>query len=98
MKRRNAIALGILAAIVLALAAWALRPRPMLVEAATVARGVFEQLVADDGRTRTRDRYTVSAPLAGRCGASCCARILRCIGRGNLSRWVVNLLEGARSG
>jgi HlyD family secretion protein len=66
MKRRNAIALGILAAIVLALAAWALRPRPVLVEAGAVARGAFEQVVADDGRTRTRDRYTVSAPLAGR--------------------------------
>ena len=66
MKRRNAIALAILAAIVLALAAWALRPRPVLVEAGSVARGVFEQVVADDGRTRTRDRYTVSAPLAGR--------------------------------
>jgi HlyD family secretion protein len=31
-----------------------------------VTRGVFEQVVRDDGRTRVRDRYVVSAPLAGR--------------------------------
>lgn len=66
MKRRNGIALGVGIAIAAALAAWALRPRPMLVEEATVARGVFEQTVSDEGRTRARDKYVVSAPLAGR--------------------------------
>ena len=68
MKRRNAIALAVALVLVAALSAWALRPRPLLVEAASVTRGPFEQVVADDGRTRTRDRYIVSAPLAGRLG------------------------------
>jgi HlyD family secretion protein len=45
---------------------WAFRPQPLLVDAASVVRGPFEQTVDDDGRTRVRDRYTVSAPLAGR--------------------------------
>ncbi|HSN21477.1 MAG TPA: HlyD family efflux transporter periplasmic adaptor subunit [Usitatibacter sp.] len=66
MKRRNAIALAIVVAAVAALAAWSLRPRPVMVEEATVARGLFEQVVADEGRTRARDRYVISAPLAGR--------------------------------
>ena len=66
MKCRNAIALATgLAALTLA-AAWALRPRPVLVEASSVTRGAFEQYVSDEGRTRLRDRYVISAPLAGR--------------------------------
>ena len=66
MKRRNAILLGLGLAALGGVVAWALRPQPILVETAPVARGAFEQLVSDDGRTRVRDRYTVSAPLAGR--------------------------------
>ena len=31
-----------------------------------MTRGAFEQTVSDDGQTRVRDRYVVSAPLAGR--------------------------------
>lgn len=66
MKRRNAILLAAGLLGLAALVAWALRPQPILVEAAPVVRGAFEQVVSDDGRTRVRDRYTVSAPLAGR--------------------------------
>ncbi len=46
--------------------AWALRPRPVVVEIAEVKKGVFEQTVSDDGKTRVRERYVVSAPLAGK--------------------------------
>lgn len=53
------------AAAVLALA-WAFAPRPLEVEAAGVTEGPFEATVDEDGRTRLRDRYLVSAPLAGR--------------------------------
>jgi HlyD family secretion protein len=66
MKTRNKIALGAAAAVVAALVAWALQPRPVAVETAEVTRGVFEQSVSDDGKTRVRDRYVVAAPLAGR--------------------------------
>lgn len=47
-------------------AAWALRPQPVGVETAPVRLGAFEQTVSDDGKTRVRERYVVSAPLAGR--------------------------------
>jgi HlyD family secretion protein len=46
-------------------AAWALRAPPAIVETAAVTRAPFELAVSDDGRTRVRDRYVVSAPLAG---------------------------------
>ncbi|HZM33104.1 MAG TPA: HlyD family efflux transporter periplasmic adaptor subunit [Burkholderiales bacterium] len=65
MTRRNRIALVLALLAVAALVAWALRPRPVAVETAPVTRGMFEQTVADDGRTRVRERYLVSAPLAG---------------------------------
>jgi HlyD family secretion protein len=42
-----------------------LRPQPLDVEVATVVAAALEQKVADDGRARIRERYTVSAPVAG---------------------------------
>ena len=65
MRTRNKIALAVAVLAVAALVAWALRPQPIAVEIAEVARGPFEQTVIDDGKTRVRDRYVVSAPLAG---------------------------------
>lgn len=49
-----------------ALLVWAFAPRPVQVETAAAAVGRFESSLSEDGRTRVRDRYTVSAPLAGR--------------------------------
>jgi HlyD family secretion protein len=66
MRTRNKIALGIAAAAIAALAVWALQPQPVRVETARVVKGPFEQTVSDDGKTRVRDRYVVSAPLGGR--------------------------------
>ena len=54
------------AAAAVALLAWAFAPRPMAVETAPVALAAFERVVQEDGRTRLRERYVVSAPLAGR--------------------------------
>jgi HlyD family secretion protein len=51
---------------VAALVVWSLQPRPVAVEVATVAEGPFEQTIVDDGKTRVRERYVISAPLAGR--------------------------------
>lgn len=45
---------------------WAFLPQPVDVEAAAVTRGAFRKTVDEDGKTRVRDRYVVSAPLAGR--------------------------------
>jgi len=66
MKTRNKIALGVALAAVAALVAWSLQPRPVAVEVAAVAEGPFEQTIVDDGKTRVRERYVISAPLAGR--------------------------------
>jgi HlyD family secretion protein len=43
-----------------------LRPAPVEADLAKVVRGDIRETVDQDGRTRLRERYTVSAPLAGR--------------------------------
>ncbi|MEM8854349.1 MAG: HlyD family efflux transporter periplasmic adaptor subunit [Pseudomonadota bacterium] len=50
---------------ILALTAWALWPRPILVDMATVETGPLEVVVSDDGTTRIQEVYTVSAPVGG---------------------------------
>jgi HlyD family secretion protein len=56
-------ALGVVAAIVIA---W--MPRPIVVEAAAATRGPLRVTVDEDGQARVKDRYVVSAPLAGSLG------------------------------
>lgn len=50
----------------LVLLVWALRPRATRVDTAPVGRGSLTVEVAEEGRTRIRQRYVISAPLAGR--------------------------------
>jgi HlyD family secretion protein len=64
MKRK--VWIGIVSLLMLALLGWAFMPTPAEVEIATVTQGRFERSVQEDGKTRLRDRYVVSAPLAGR--------------------------------
>jgi HlyD family secretion protein len=53
--------------IVLALVAyWAFRPRAVPADFVTVERGALEVTVRDEGRTRVRNRFVVSAPVPGR--------------------------------
>jgi HlyD family secretion protein len=47
-------------------AIWFAWPRPIPVDLATVLRGPMEVSVEDEGRTRVRHVYTVSAPIAGK--------------------------------
>jgi HlyD family secretion protein len=42
-----------------------MRPRPIDVDVARVVLAPLDQRVVDDGRARVRERYTVSAPVAG---------------------------------
>jgi HlyD family secretion protein len=65
MKAANRIVLAAAATGIVLAAAWALRTQPVPVETATVTRSVFEQAVTEDGKTRVRDRYVISAALAG---------------------------------
>ncbi len=48
--------------------AYAVWPKPIEVEAATAVRGPMRVTVDEDGRTRIKERYIVSSPLAGRLG------------------------------
>ncbi len=43
----------------------ALRPKPVLIEIATVSQGQLRVTVDEDGRTRVQDRHVVTAPLSG---------------------------------
>lgn len=52
--------------ILLVLLVYAFWPRPVLVDLAAAARGPMTVTVRDEGRTRVRDVYVVSAPVAGR--------------------------------
>lgn len=66
MKRRHRLWIGGVIALAVAALAWAFAPRPLPVEAAEVRRAAFEQTIDEDGKTRVRERYMISAPLAGR--------------------------------
>lgn len=55
----------LLAAALIALALWGFWPRAAPVEVAQVVRGPLTVTFTEEGRTRLRDRYLVSAPLDG---------------------------------
>ena len=59
---RIAIVLLVLGAIVV----WAFMPAAVQADFATVQKGTLQVTVEDEGRTRVRDRYVVSAPVPGR--------------------------------
>jgi HlyD family secretion protein len=58
--------MAILVVAVAALVTWALRPKPIPAEIVSVTRGPLQVTLDEEGETRVRDRYVVSAPLAGR--------------------------------
>jgi HlyD family secretion protein len=66
MSSTKRIFLAVLGIALLGGLAMAFRPQPVMVEIAEVTRGPFEQVIEDDGKTRVRERYVVSAPLAGK--------------------------------
>jgi HlyD family secretion protein len=45
---------------------WSFWPQPLPVEWTAVSRGPLRVTIDEDGKTRIRDRYVVSTPLAGR--------------------------------
>lgn len=62
---RRLILIAVIAA-GLAAGIWALWPQPVPVDVALIARGPLEVTVEDEGITRVRDVYTVSAPITGK--------------------------------
>jgi len=64
LNRRNLV-LALLAALVAAGLALGFREPAPLVDAAEVVRAPFRVTIEEEGRTRVKDRYEVSAPIAG---------------------------------
>ncbi len=58
--------LGLIGLAILAVIAWSFMPSPVDVDTGPVTKGRLEVTVGDDGETRVRERYVVSAPAAGR--------------------------------
>ena len=56
---------GVLAAILIAGLVYVFRPQPVLVDLATVVRGPLVVTVDEEGETRVRDVFVLSAPVAG---------------------------------
>lgn len=63
MKTKLAVASVL--ALAAALLVWALSPAAVEVSAVKVIQGDFERSLLEDGKTRVRARYTLSAPLTG---------------------------------
>ena len=61
--RRTMSWLGVL--LLVSLIVWGLWPKPIVVETGLVARGPLTVHVAEEGKTRIRNRYVVAAPVAG---------------------------------
>lgn len=61
-KRIGYVALAIAAGLLLV---WAFRPAPIRVDVSTVQRGDLQVTVDAEGKTRVRDRFTISAPVDG---------------------------------
>jgi HlyD family secretion protein len=65
MKKRW-IRIVLVVAVLAAVGFWAFAPSPVPADLATVERGALQVTVDEEGRTRVRDRYVVSAPVPGR--------------------------------
>ncbi|MYA07940.1 MAG: HlyD family efflux transporter periplasmic adaptor subunit [Holophagales bacterium] len=66
MKTRRWVLWGVGLVVVAAAVFFGTRPQPVPAELAEVTRGPLEVTVDDEGETRVRDRFVISAPLAGR--------------------------------
>jgi len=65
LKLRGKILLALLVAAVVIAIVYGLKKSPVHVETSRIERGPLRVTVEEDGRTRVRDRYTVTAPVAG---------------------------------
>jgi len=62
---RQRILLAVLLLLATLAIVWAFLPRPVPVETATVSTGPLRITVEEEGKTRLRERFVVSAPVAG---------------------------------
>ena len=64
--RTRFVIMGIVAVLILLLMMWAFWPRASLVDLGRVERGAMIVTIDEEARTRVREAYIVSAPIAGR--------------------------------
>jgi len=65
-RERRRISIGLATVVALAVGWTLLRPDPVPVNVAPVVRGQLRVTVDEEGETRVRDRFTITAPTAGR--------------------------------
>ncbi len=65
MKGTRTVGWSVVAAGLAGAIYWGMRPQPLEVETVAVWTGPMETAVEEEGKTRLRDRFVVSAPVAG---------------------------------
>ncbi|HKL63532.1 MAG TPA: efflux transporter periplasmic adaptor subunit, partial [Woeseiaceae bacterium] len=65
MASRRNILIGIFAAVAAVLLYLGFRPQPLPVETGTVSRAPLSVTVTEEGKTRIRERYVITSPVAG---------------------------------
>lgn len=65
MKIGRTVVWVVIGILVLAAIVYAMLPKPLVVELASVAKGPLVVTVEGDGKTRIKDRFVVSAPVTG---------------------------------
>ncbi len=65
MQLKRRLGMVLLALLVLAAIIYGFIPAPVMVDAAPVVRDSLRVTVSEEGRTRVKDRFVVSAPVAG---------------------------------
>jgi HlyD family secretion protein len=63
---KRLLKIGLVLIVLVAIGFWAFAPAAVSADFAEVARGSLQVTVNEEGRTRVRDRFVVSAPLPGR--------------------------------
>lgn len=65
MSIKKKIFIAVLALLVIGGVVWGFMPKPVSVEIAEARRGPMRVTVTEDGKTRVKDRYVISAPVDG---------------------------------
>lgn len=65
MRLNRTILITLLGLVLLALLVWGFWPAPALVESAAAVRAPLSVTVEEEGHTRVKDRFVISAPVAG---------------------------------
>jgi HlyD family secretion protein len=65
MLTKRSTGLALLAIAIVAALAWGFWPAPLLVETGTVTRAPMQVTVEEEGIARVKDRFVISAPVAG---------------------------------